>query len=50
MELLSGVAEPRLVQKGKDQEFLESLLPTAARIGELRGFIAYGSRSREGAG
>lgn len=41
MELLSGVAEPRLVQKGKDQEFLESLLPTAARIGELRGFIAY---------
>lgn len=41
MELLSGTAEPRLVQKGKDQAFLESLLPTAARIGELRGFIAY---------
>lgn len=43
MELLSGTAEPRLVQKGKDQAFLEfeSLLPTATRIGELRGFIAY---------
>ena len=41
IELLSGSAEPRLVQKGKDKAFLEELSAAALRIGELRGFIAY---------
>jgi len=41
MELLSGSSESRLVQKGKDRAFLDALLPTATRIGELRGFMAY---------
>ncbi len=41
IELLSGSAQPRLVQKGKDEAFLNELPATAARIGELRGFMAY---------
>lgn len=41
MELLSGSAKPLLVQKGKDEGFLNELLATACRIGELRGFMAY---------
>lgn len=41
IELLSGNAEPRLEQKGKDKAFLDELAKVALRIGELRGFMAY---------
>ena len=40
-EPLAGDTGPKLVKKGKDDAFLEKLLPTAKEIGELRGFIAY---------
>ncbi len=40
-EPLAGDTSPKLVKKGKDDAFLEKLLPTAREIGELRGFIAY---------
>lgn len=41
LEPLTGDTGPRLVQKGKDEAFLEELLPAAKQIGELRGFMAY---------
>lgn len=40
LQLLSG-SDSRLVQKGKDEAFLNELHAIMTRIGELRGFMAY---------